>query len=67
MIILTERELHLKALEKSEDSQKIYPSMTVIRLGFVTSMLKEMQNDFRKIFEDKDSEILELKKQLNMK
>lgn len=45
--ILTDDEIHLMALQKSEDSSKIKQSMRVIKLGFVTSMLKEMQDNFK--------------------
>lgn len=56
-MFLSSSELHLKALSKSENSSKINPPMTVVRLGFVTQMLVEMQDNFRKIIEEKDSEI----------
>ena len=65
-MFLTEKEIHLKALQKAEDSEKIKTSMTVVRLGFVTSMLKDMQEKFRKKLIEKDLEIQELKSKLNM-
>jgi hypothetical protein len=52
----TKDELHRMALSKSEDSSKINTSMTVVRLGFVTQLLNEMQENFRKFLEQKELE-----------
>lgn len=38
----SKEDLHIQALKKSEDSANIKSSMTVVRLGFVTTMLVEM-------------------------
>ncbi|HUH42671.1 MAG TPA: hypothetical protein VLZ29_06100 [Sulfurimonas sp.] len=44
MKVLTDEELHMKALQLSEDSQKINTSMYVVRVGFVKRLLKEQQD-----------------------
>jgi len=44
MKVLTDEELHIKALKISEDSQELNTSMTAVRLGFVTQLLKEQQD-----------------------
>ena len=58
---MTRDEMHIKALSKGVDSQKIKGSMTVVLLGHAVDMMMEMQDQHEAELKAKDEEIENLK------
>ena len=58
---MTRDEMHIKALSKGVDSQKIKGSMTVVLLGHAVDMMMELQDQHEAELKEKDEEIENLK------
>ena len=58
---MTRDEMHIKALSKGVDSQKIKGSMTVVLLGHAVDMMMELQDQHEGELKTKDGEIENLK------
>ena len=58
---MTRDEMHIKALSKGVDSQKIKGSMTVVLLGRAVDMMMELQDQHEGELKTKDEEIENLK------
>ena len=58
---MTRDEMHIKALSKGVDSQKIKGSMTVVLLGHAVDMMMELQDQHEGELKTKDEQIAELK------
>ena len=54
---MTRDEMHIKALSKGVDSQKIKGSMTVVLLGHAVDMMMEMQDQHEAELKAKDERI----------
>ena len=54
---MTRDEMHIKALSKGVDSQKIKGSMTVVLLGHAVDMMMEMQDQHEAELKAKDEEL----------
>ena len=61
---MTRDEMHIKALSKGVDSQKIKGSMTVVLLGHAVDMMMEMQDQHEAELKAKDERIAELEAML---
>ena len=61
---MTRDEMHIKALSKGVDSQKIKGSMTVVLLGHAVDMMMEMQDQHEAELKAKDERIAELEAKL---
>ena len=57
---MTRDEMHIKALSKGVDSQKIKGSMTVVLLGHAVGMMMELQDQHEAELKAKDKRIAEL-------
>jgi len=61
---MTRDEMHIKALSKGVDSQKIKGSMTVVLLGHAVDMMTELQDQHEAELKAKDERIAELEAKL---
>ena len=61
---MTRDEMHIKALSKGVDSQKIKGSMTVVLLGHAVDMMMELQDQHEAELKAKDERIAELEAQI---
>ena len=61
---MTRDEMHIKALSKGVDSQKIKGSMTVVLLGHAVDMMMELQDQYEAELKAKDERITELEAML---
>ena len=63
---MTRDEMHIKALSKGVDSQKIKGSMTVVLLGHAVNMMMEMQDQHEAELKAKEERIAELEAELKV-
>ena len=61
---MTRDEMHIKALSKGVDSQKIKGSMTVVLLGHAVDMMMELQDQHEAELKAKDGRIAKLETQI---